>query len=263
MTAGSALKTPTPKTTVSEYAVVLRAAESLPTPQVIIGGQAVSIWAERYLPGEPELGKYLPFTSKDLDLLGNKSDLDQLARLTGYVRIVARPDHWIPSVGYLELPLPGGEPVRVEVLKKLYGATKDEVRDAALVIRHKEITLHVAHPLTLLTDKTKSAVHLPQDQPGEERQDVRHLQMLIFCVRGFLKEQIAACEAGKLSERDCLDLIQATLQAATSSDAEQARRKHAIDLIAALPVAKLADSRRPRLKKFAEQQLRRWLIKNR
>ena len=89
MTAGSALKTPTPKTTVSEYAVVLRAAESLPTPQVIIGGQAVSIWAERYLPGEPELGKYLPFTSKDLDLLGNKSDLDQLARLTGYAKVAA------------------------------------------------------------------------------------------------------------------------------------------------------------------------------
>ena len=174
MTAGSALKTPTPKTTVSEYAVVLRAAESLPTPQVIIGGQAVSIWAERYLPGEPELGKYLPFTSKDLDLLGNKSDLDQLARLTGYAKVAARPDRWIPSAGYLELPRPDGKPVKVEVLKKLYGATKEEVRDA-----------------------------------------------------------------------------------------EQARRKHAIDLIVALPVAELANSRRLRLKKFAEQQLRRWLSKHR
>jgi hypothetical protein len=257
------LKAPRPQTTVEEYVAVLRASESQPTPQIIVGGQAVSIWADRYISIEPELQKYLPFTSKDLDLPGDKFDLDRLARLTGYAKIEARPDRWIPSAGYLEIPRPGFEPVKEEILKRLYGATTEEVRDSALVIQREDMTLHVAHPITLLRDKTATAVHLPQDKPEEERQDVRHLKMMVLCVRGFLKEQVAACENGKLADKDCLDLVQATFQVATSLDAEQARGKHEIDVVEALPVTEIENSSSQRLKNFVEQQLRRWLTKNR
>lgn len=39
-----------------------------PTHPLIVGGQAVNLWAEIYSPSEPELGPFAPFTSKDADI---------------------------------------------------------------------------------------------------------------------------------------------------------------------------------------------------
>ncbi|MBK8001615.1 MAG: hypothetical protein IPK15_23655 [Verrucomicrobia bacterium] len=47
---------------------------------MLIGGQAVNYWAERYLAAEPELQKYLPFTSEDIDFKGNHEDVQRIAR---------------------------------------------------------------------------------------------------------------------------------------------------------------------------------------
>ena len=49
-------------------------------PYVLIGGQAVNYWAERYLAAEPELQKLLPFTSEDIDFKGSSDDVQRIAR---------------------------------------------------------------------------------------------------------------------------------------------------------------------------------------
>ena len=49
---------------------------------IIVGGQAVNFWADRYAPDKPELLAYRPFTSRDLDLLGSIADAYQLASKT-------------------------------------------------------------------------------------------------------------------------------------------------------------------------------------
>ena len=51
--------------------------------QLVVGGQAVNLWAERYQDREPELAKYQPFTSKDLDLIGTMDDVLLLSQQTG------------------------------------------------------------------------------------------------------------------------------------------------------------------------------------
>lgn len=47
---------------------------------VLIGGQALNLWTERY-DGAPELQQKLPFTSKDVDFYGNVKHLERCARL--------------------------------------------------------------------------------------------------------------------------------------------------------------------------------------
>lgn len=49
---------------------------------VIVGGQAVNFWADRYTPDEPELLAFLPFTSRDLDLLADIANAYRLATET-------------------------------------------------------------------------------------------------------------------------------------------------------------------------------------
>jgi len=36
---------------------------------VLVGGQAVNLWTERYLPKEHSIGMFLPFTSRDADFI--------------------------------------------------------------------------------------------------------------------------------------------------------------------------------------------------
>ena len=41
---------------------------------VVVGGQAVNLWAYRYCDRTPDLATYLPFASEDLDFYGGKMD---------------------------------------------------------------------------------------------------------------------------------------------------------------------------------------------
>lgn len=48
-------------------------------PYLLIGGQAVNYWADRYLADEPDLRQCAPFTSEDIDFHGNRDDVRRIA----------------------------------------------------------------------------------------------------------------------------------------------------------------------------------------
>jgi hypothetical protein len=50
------------------------------TGAVIIGGQAVNLWAERYQNESPPWPELRPYTSFDLDVLGNRTDVLQCSQ---------------------------------------------------------------------------------------------------------------------------------------------------------------------------------------
>ena len=249
---------PRQATVVEDYQAVLQ----LPRQEhlVIVGGQAVSIWADRYLRGESELHQYLPFTSKDLDVLGDASDLIELARATGFRKVAARRKILIPSAGFLEMPRVGAEPVKVEVLKRIYGVTTEEARSTALMIARGGLRYRVLHPLILLKAKVEAAVHLPQDLPGQERQDARHLKMMVICVRCFLTEVVGQVEAGKLAARDCLNLLEETLEIAAGRTGRMARKKYDITWESAVPLAALQAATNNKLQNFVTKRWPRWAL---
>ena len=252
------MKPTSPATTVEDYALVLSLHGHDRLPRIIVGGQAVNIWAERYCDAEPQLKAFLPFISKDLDLLGDAMDLHEIAAATGFKKVTARREPIIPSAGYLEMPMGTEGLVKIEILKRMYGVTTEEARQAALLIEQRGLQLRVIHPITLLTAKVEAAVHLPQDKPGQERQDVRHLQMMVLCVRGFLREQIAETETTKLAVKDCLELHQRVLKVLDSRATDQARRKYRINWLDILPVDSLKASRELKLRNFVERRWHRW-----
>jgi hypothetical protein len=62
-----------------QFSEVFQVRNSSGLPYVLIGGQAVNYWAERYLAVEPELRRMLPFTSEDIDFKGNRDDVRHIA----------------------------------------------------------------------------------------------------------------------------------------------------------------------------------------
>ena len=251
------MATPRPVTKVEDYRVVLQ----LPHQDhlIIVGGQAVSIWADRYLQAEPELQQYLPFTSKDLDLLGDAVDLHQLSKATGFKRVMAPQKVLIPSAGFIEMPRQNAVTVKIEILKRIYGVTTQEAKATALVVERDGVQYRVLHPLMLLKAKAEASVYLPQDNSGQERQDVRHLKMVILCVRGFLRELIAQVENNKLSARDCINLLEETLTIATSRAAADTKKKFGVVWDMVLPLESLESASNPKLKNFFGKRLPRLL----
>jgi hypothetical protein len=53
-----------------DFAEILKPADAT-VPPVIVGGHSVGLWSRYFLSrGVPELAEYLPFRSKDLDIVG-------------------------------------------------------------------------------------------------------------------------------------------------------------------------------------------------
>ena len=55
-----------------------------PSYPLIVGGQAVNLWAEIYASSEPTLQQFEPFTSKDADIHGDRALAEILHRRSGW-----------------------------------------------------------------------------------------------------------------------------------------------------------------------------------
>src|SRR3954466_15416205 len=63
-----------------QFSEVFKIRDADGKPYVLIGGQAINYWAERYLSTEPELEKLQPFTSQDIDFKGRRADVGRIAQ---------------------------------------------------------------------------------------------------------------------------------------------------------------------------------------
>ena len=61
--------------TLGQFSEVLKIRDAAGRPYVLIGGQAVNYWAERYFEREPQLQSLRPFTSADIDFQGTADDV--------------------------------------------------------------------------------------------------------------------------------------------------------------------------------------------
>lgn len=83
-------------------------------PPVVVGGHAASLWSLYFLSkGISELARYLPFTSKDLDLVGTMDLLERLQREMKGMLVMSPPRS--PVLGRLEVLREDGGILRIEV----------------------------------------------------------------------------------------------------------------------------------------------------
>src|SRR3954463_4092620 len=95
-----------------------------PQPLLLVGGQAVNLWALYY---EDRTRDLAPFVSRDADVLGDRATLEILGKLAG-----AKPQffpHKPPTneVGVVIARDATGAPLLIEVLRYIRGATNAEL----------------------------------------------------------------------------------------------------------------------------------------
>ncbi len=144
---------------------------------VLIGGQAVNFWAELFLPYEPDLQRYLPFTSRDADFYrrGKRFRIPQ-----GWKEVQQ------PNKGRMRLvsqALVGPVQQEAEIIRTINGLTTKEVEMGILPVNYAGRDILILNPVLLFKAKATNVRSLDQ----EVRQDVKHLKILTIVAKRFLQ----------------------------------------------------------------------------
>jgi len=136
---------------------------------VLVGGQAVAIWtAQLESRMQGALNTEL-VASRDIDLLGNASDLRQAGELLdGKVRVAGWDDH-TPLTGVAIFLDDKGHERRLDVLESVYGMNSKDVRNTAieidLVLPHqRQVRVWVMHPERCMESRVHNSA-LPTSKP--------------------------------------------------------------------------------------------------
>ena len=110
---------PTVDARISEFAQIISPPED-GEALVVVGGHAVNLWSEYYFAlGVKALAAYMPFTSKDLDLIGPAGLLERLHAT--HKGKLTRSDPRSPVLGRLDIVRENGSLLRIEVLHGVKG----------------------------------------------------------------------------------------------------------------------------------------------
>ena len=162
------------KRTVKDYIDLLDADTGL----ILVGGQAVNLWAEKYQTQDANILAFQPFTSRDADFYRRFPKLHL-------------PENWEsipnPSKGRMRIVshvLKGPEGQTAEIIRSVNGLTEKEIENGAISITYAGNPMWFLTPVALFQAKLANVNSLPQ----EERQDLRHLQLLVPVTLCFFEE---------------------------------------------------------------------------
>ncbi len=174
---------------------------------VLVGGQAVNFWAERYMSQNAGLALGAPYTSKDIDFCAGPRVVTECARLLGgRATLAARFDDPTPNTGVVSFLDEGSVERVIDFLEAPFGLTSKELFRLAVPIEVDRadgppLRFLVMHPVLCLESRCHNVAGLPgYSKPAA----INQLIASILFVREFLRELLRADErraVGKLNER--------------------------------------------------------------
>ena len=191
----------------ADFASALATAE----PLMLVGGQAVNLWALYYHDRSME---FAPFVSRDADVLGDRATLEELGRLAGVKPqfFPLRP----PSneVGVVIAKDSNGLPLLIEVLRYVNGVNNEELREPSytLAIGERQIHVMVPGPIALLKAKLANVVDVKQ----EGRQDTKHVHILARIIPAYLEDLRDAAAGARMEERKLIEFLDRLLAVLTA-----------------------------------------------
>ncbi|WP_342751149.1 hypothetical protein OH491_27960 (plasmid) [Termitidicoccus mucosus] len=139
---------------------------------LIVGGQAVNLWAEVMRDQSPELLRLAPFTSTDADIVGDVA-LAQNWRSGAAGKSVSIPTPEIPLPPCSQ-GVPGGL-LEVDVLRSVLGVNHADLSGGVTIEMLPGVNARVPSPLTLLKAKIGNLCALDNKRfDGTTRNDLRH-----------------------------------------------------------------------------------------
>ncbi len=221
---------------------------------VIVGGHAVNLWASFYADrGDSVLAGFAPFTSKDADIFLKDRDMALAVAAAAGWAFRSNPEPRSPVLGAIVM---GRDEIKlqVDVLRSVTGLTANDLAVTESIAFANGKSYSVPAPDVML--KAKLANLATHEQ--RERQDERHVRILIRCCAHYLTDACAAVEAGNLTEREAVERFMATYRVTTGETACRLEKKLGLGVSSAIPtrssLGKASELRR--IRAFYEHQIK-------
>ena len=219
---------PKPLLRPSAYAEILAGSER----PLVVGGQAINIWAEVYTNQAHALADFAPFTSADADIYGTRALAETLARRQGWeCHFIQERDSMAVAVlvkaGTDRQPM-----LTIEVLKEVNGLSDSDLTLSSIVELNDGHTYRTPSPLVLLKAKLYNLVSLANlDRP----QDLKHTRMLLQIIPHYFNELNSELRTSRLTEDTLLAAIRYAGSVILAPFALNAARSHKLDLRSIFP----------------------------
>jgi hypothetical protein len=220
---------------------VLRSADS---DVVLVGGQSLAFWMDRY---GIEHGMRQPAVSRDVDFFTpnatNTAPLHRFAKAIGGEARIQEMRALTALIGSAIAPAEDDLVYNVDLLHSVFGLDREEVFANAMEVRSRDGTrFRVMHPLDVLQSRNANLHKLREKQNALGEQQFR---LAIEVARAWLEEQIdLITRDASLSEHDRDRAIFDVIAAVDEYSAEDAARKNAarygIFLADAIPAWRIA-----------------------
>ena len=180
--------------TLQDFELVLRALQNVKEPHAWVGGQAVIVWANRYL-RQAEIestGLQVPLSSKDGDLKANAIVAKFLAKELGAKKQDYRLKDESRGMAWGLIVSLNGQQVLFDILEKLPGVDDPVyVHTVSVGPRENRLTAKVVDPVSLLINKADVWRREKDKQAAPNRavrHDREHLTMLGMLLPKYLIE---------------------------------------------------------------------------
>ncbi len=234
-----------------QFSEVFKVRDAAGKPYILIGGQAVNYWAERYQAVEPQLEKLKPFTSEDIDFKGGREDVKRIAQQLNLAPNYPAKVQMTALAGAIPFQI-GHLKSNIEIVRRIPGVA-GSVETLSIEAEWNGKTIRVLDPISLLACKLELVTHVSQ----KKRRDMEHLKILVPCVRAFLNEFLKRVESREIPARHWLGAANQVLKLTTSNRARKIASKFQINWSVILPLDAIARSSDTKIRRFKDQQLER------
>jgi hypothetical protein len=229
---------------------------------VLVGGQSLAVWMDRYGVSMPEGFEYV---SKDVDFLAasaaDRESVRRLAKALGGHSVFPLQRAALTSlVGQAVKDVAEDEVFNVDVLHKMWGA-KDDVRARSLVVGEAPHAYRVLHPLDVLKSRLDNLYGLKEKQ---NELGMAQLRAAIEVAQGFQREAAAVEKAARAKRPTTLRYVAFIEKLATDDAGKKVATRYGIHVAdavepAAVPTKEFREKRLPQLGKLMSAARRREL----
>lgn len=216
----------------AEALELLERLEPIADDLILIGGQAVAIWADRYSASSESLRADAPYATKDIDFVGTSELAEQAAHLLGGTcRRFAVGDR-TPCAAIVRL----SSGTQLDFLRTPLGFTDPEAlkKDSVPYAYGR-----IMHPVDVLQSRVANVGQLEKYQ---EERSLKQLRAAVTCVREFALDRLDnSPEPQAVKVRMALNLSEQAFRLAGSEDGLAVFARHGIDVADAA----LVDGRMP------------------
>ena len=225
-----------------------------PAQPLIVGGQAVNIWAEAFHQQSQRLQELTPFVSEDGDIIGDENLARKLAIAHNW-ELQINPDFRNPIAAILLKNTPKGE-LQIDVLRRILGTSPKELITPNFVTTPSNLCARVPIPAILLKAKLRNLYELDnKKQDGSARNDNRHVVMLVLICNQYIKNMARAVLEQKCPERALINELHLLDEIIHSPEARHVQQRFNIDVVPALPLDLNYDYL-PKIQRFYEYRTR-------